>query len=108
MQKPFTSASVGKRSAASLFITSQPRRTIASASPVEVILVNSSTSAPAMKPEDLPERMMSARGFFVLSSSSIAENSATASAESVLVEDSALSNVSQTMLSRSVSGFQCL
>ena len=103
MQKPRTSARVGKGSAASWLNASQPRRTIASAPSTSATRVNSSTSAPAMKPESLPERITIPRGRSCPSRSTIAVNSAMTSAEKVFVDAPALSKVTQTMPSASLS-----
>src|SRR3989338_3146838 len=99
MQNPFTSASVGNGSASSVLKASQPRRTMASASSALPTLLSSSTSAPAMKPESLPELMTSPLGFPPRNSSSTATNSAITSPESVFADAPALSNVSQAILS---------
>src|SRR6266705_796027 len=108
MQKPFTRASVGKGRASSLLNAFQPRLTICMASSASLIFVNSPTSAPAMNPDSLAERMMSARGCSACSSSRTRSNSSIASAESVLVEAPSLSKDSHARWSRSVSSFQCL
>ena len=106
MQKPFTSASVGKGRAASLLYRSQPRFTMRIASSASLILVNSSTSAPATNPDSFAERMTSPRGFCPASSSTMPSSSAITSAESTFVEAPALSIESQTIPSPSVSSFQ--
>ena len=59
-------------------------------------------SAPAMKPDALPERMINARGLVAAISCKIAVSSAMASAEKVLVDSPALSKVSQMRLSLSL------
>src|SRR5512140_1335992 len=64
-------------------------------------------SAPAMKPASLPERKISAFGCAASQASSTRASSAITSADSTLVEDSALSSVAQQMPSASVSSFQC-
>src|SRR5215831_15060362 len=106
MQKPFTSASVGKGRAASLLYRSQPRFTMRIASSASLILVNSSTSAPATNPDSFAERTTSPRGFCPESSSTMPSSSAITSAESTFAEASALSIESQTIPSLSVSSFQ--
>ena len=106
MQNPSTSATVGKGRAASRLKVSQPRRTIPSASSTLSICVNSSTSAPAMNPDALPERITRPFGRSVASRSTIRPSSAITSCEKVLVDSPALSNVSQTIPSASRSGRQ--
>src|SRR5262252_1393281 len=106
MQKPSTSASVGNGSAASLLYRSQPRFTMRKASSTSLILVNSSTSAPAMNPDSLAETTINPRGFCAASPSTMPSSSAITSAESTLVELPALSNDSQTRSSASVASLQ--
>src|SRR5215831_833384 len=71
------------------------------------ILVNSSTSAPAMKPLSLPERITSPLGGCAESSSSTIPSSASTSCESVLVDAPSLSRTSHASSSASRSTFQC-
>src|ERR1017187_9794935 len=94
MQKPFTMASVGKGSAAMTWNMSQPRRMMAMPSSILFARAKSLMSAPAMKPESLPERKINARGLAARISCRIAISSAIASAAQVMADSSALSSSS--------------
>ena len=93
-QKPRTSASVGYLTCASRSNVSQPRLTIAIAPASSFTSPNSSTSAPAMKPFALPERITRPFGGSRSRRSSASFNSASTAADSVLMAAPALSNVS--------------
>src|SRR5688572_13287495 len=106
MQKPFTIAVVGKGRSRSCWNTSQPSLTKPSASAPDLKRVNSSTSAPAMKPS-FAERMIRPLGFSRLIAASARLSSSSASREKVLADSPCLSKVSQTRPSRSRSQRQC-
>src|SRR4051812_10254236 len=107
MQKPFTIAVVGKGSSESSWNTSQPRRTKLIASCGFLKRVNSSTSAPAMKPS-FAERMMRPFGRSAAMARSVTRSSSSAWRENVLADSPCLSKVSQASLSLSTSQRQCL
>src|SRR3954468_15874280 len=100
-------AVLGNGRSCSPWNTSQPRRTNSSASCGDLKRVNSSTSAPAMKPS-FAERMTRPFGFSARSAPSARRSSSSASREKVFAASPCLSKVSQASPSRSVSQRQCL
>src|SRR2546430_5025103 len=106
MQKPLTIAVVGKGSSESSWNTSQPSLTNAIASCGDLKRVNSSTSAPAMKPS-FAERMIKPFGFSAPIARSAPRSSSSAWREKVLADSPCLSKVSHTSPSRSFSQRQC-
>ena len=100
-QKPWITATVGTRSASSRLITAWARPIAVSTAPESVAPRNSLTSAPAMKPEVLSERITRPAGRAVSSSPSILSSSSIRSADSVLALAPSRSNSSQAMPSAS-------
>jgi len=108
MQKPCTSATVGKGSASMASKTSLPSTVKAIASSASLSRVNSSMSAPAAKPLSFAERIASPLGGIAARCSATWRSSRSASLENVLVVASARSKASQARLSPSTVSFQCL
>src|SRR4051812_28429671 len=106
MQKPCTSATVGKGSAATWSKTSLPRRVKANASSGSFSRVNSSMSAPAAKPFSLADRMARPVGGMERRWAATCPSSRNASLEKVLVVLPARSNASQASPSASSVSFQ--
>src|SRR5258706_5552363 len=102
MQKPLIIAVVGKGSSESSWNTSQPSLTNAIASCGDLKRVNSSTSAPAMKPS-FAERMIRPLGFSAPIARSAPRSSSSAWREKVLADSPCLSKVSQARPERSPS-----
>src|SRR5260221_14563416 len=106
MQKPLIIAVVGKGSSQSSWNTSQPSLTNAIASCGDLKRVNSSTSAPAMKPS-FAERMIRPFSRSAPIARSGPRSSSSAWREKVWADSPCLSKVSQTRPSRSFSQRQC-
>ncbi len=100
-QKPWITATLGARSASSRSITACARPIAASTGPGSLAPRNSLTSAPAMNPDGLAERMTRPAGRLLSSSDSTRSNSSSTSAESVLALAPSRSNRSQAMPSPS-------
>src|SRR5690606_19847791 len=108
MQKPWTSATVGKGSEAMSSKASLPRSTKAHASSASLRRMNSSMSAPAAKPFSLAEWITRPLGGVARRCAAASRSSRRASLEKVFVPLPARSNASQAMPSASSESFQSL
>src|SRR2546428_11643130 len=106
MQKPLTIAVVGKGSSESSWNTSQPSLTNAIASCGDLKRVNSSTSAPAMKPS-FAERMIKPFGLSAPIARSAPRSSSAAGRKKVSADSPCWSKVSRPRPSRSFSQRRC-
>ncbi|EAQ35822.1 hypothetical protein NB311A_05378 [Nitrobacter sp. Nb-311A] len=94
-QKPWITATLGIFSASSRSMMPCARPIVVSTSPGSAAPRNSLTSAPAMKPDILAERITMPAGSWFSSTVRIAENSSITSDDSVLALESSRSNRTQ-------------